>query len=488
MTRGNIAIARCNPVHAGKPNDKNNNGALAILMGTDEDGYVLYPGDANFEAIPFLAEIDGKVKAVVATHHGSTRSLDNTHGTGSQIPHAVTLFSYGRGNSYGHSIQAVRQYYQNKGYKRFFATEELTGTGTGADSQVGITLVFDPDASGNPKKLSSKEMARYTSTQNLGLGPEKDVLVRKVTLPPAYAEEITLGPEANGLDIYAIPDSLGNIEQYFIMGSKITINAPLKVRCTADYPLRLAIHCHDLIINLPSPTTPLITFDVDSGPPWTGPAEAEQIGRVGNDAATGGFFDLRVTENWTIVSNGTTVFDSTNPNISSPQNLKIEYINGKGGTGQQGGRGRNGANGASSSDYLGQSGGDGFDGAQGGEPGRPGGYRASSIMATGPKIKHDNDEPKEITFSTIHSNYGLPGEPGRGGEGGKGGKGGVNGVWYNSGKMDGRSNQRQPDGFKGSEGMAGRRVDIPAVPVQAPQVTLYNSVQETENNILTVKY
>ncbi|KAK6346358.1 hypothetical protein TWF730_010684 [Orbilia blumenaviensis] len=510
MSRGNITIARCNPVHAGKPNDKNNNGALAILMGTDDDGYVLYPGDANFEAIPFLADIDGKVKAVVATHHGSTRSLDNSHGTGSQIPHAVgqcqlvvrgpdgqfkyfgnepvTLFSYGRGNSYGHSVHAVGKFYESKGYKKFFATEELTGsTGAHTDAQVGITLVFDPDASGNPKKLSEEEMTLFSTRRNMKFGEEKDAFVRKVVLPPAYAEEIRLGPEANGLDTYAIPDGLGNVEQYFIMGSKVIIDAPLKVRCTADYPLRLTIQCHDIVINLPSPTTPLVTFDVADGFAWTGPAEAEQIGRVGNDAAMGGFLDLRVGENWIITSNGGVVFDSTQPSASSAQNLKIEYINGKGGNGQQGGRGRNGANGESSKDYLGQSGGDGFDGAQGGEPGRPTGYRASLIVATKPKVKHDSDGSKEITFSTIHTNYGLPGDPGQGGEGGKGGKGGVNGVWYNGMKMDDRSNQRQPDGFKGFEGMAGIKIDIPAVPVQAPQITLYNTVQETENNILKLK-
>ncbi|KAK6522475.1 hypothetical protein TWF281_003036 [Arthrobotrys megalospora] len=122
----------------------------------------------------------------------------------------------------------AKGYYAKKGYKEFFATEELTESGSVVkeQDQVGITLMFGSSTTKNATQLQEQDIYRSFSRQNALFGKEKDFCLQKVSAPPAYAEEVTLGPESEGLDVYAVPDGFGNIEQYFIMGSIVVVNAP----------------------------------------------------------------------------------------------------------------------------------------------------------------------------------------------------------------------------------------------------------------------
>ncbi|KAK6498100.1 hypothetical protein TWF506_004341 [Arthrobotrys conoides] len=141
LTVENVQIIRCQPNPQYRPPDKNNDGALALVIGHGDE-LLLYPGDANFESIPGIKRMGGHIRTVIATHHGSTKSLlpkkdfvlspgtkkgDNKL-VGASIPIASSgisnaVFSYRAGNSYGHNFETAFPFYEAKGYTICEATE-----------------------------------------------------------------------------------------------------------------------------------------------------------------------------------------------------------------------------------------------------------------------------------------------------------------------------------------------------------------------------
>ena len=141
--------------------DKNNNGALALVLG-GTGGCTVYPGDANFECIPRVQGLNGRVKTIIATHHGSWRSLNPRGGKaiGSTIPRAASdgrvIFSYSAKNHFGYDATMTGSYYTAKGYKAVETTETLSGNGLDI-----LEVLFKPTL-----RQSNKASARMALANN----------------------------------------------------------------------------------------------------------------------------------------------------------------------------------------------------------------------------------------------------------------------------------------------------------------------------------
>ena len=507
---GNITISNCNAISTSKI-DKNNNGALAFWYGNRSDGFTLYPGDANYEAIRIPKDAKDRINVLIATHHGSLRSIKSAgKGTGSTIPTAakspittvytgekkskfnkvdvgITMFSYGAGNSYNHSVDSVRDYYGFKDYRMLLATADLeTGNvddgvcywlATTPSENSNLVAQIPPDATDDTERRF-KITGKFSSTQ---LEPEQAAgTVVNNEQERQFDSEIALTSE--NLSNYRI-QSEGKTLRYQIFATKIKITAPFRVNCDQDYPIAVILQCRDIEVQFSDSSNTLVTFDVQSGPDWEGPAEAGKEGRTGKAAFAGGYLDLRVAGDWLLKGkNSKELFSSINISNTSHCSVAIEYTNGQGGQGQQGGRGGKGADGVNGIDDTSRNvkgkragnGGMGSKGAKGGPGGEPSWIPASRILATKEKIKRPS---AEVTFVHKKDAFGVSGKGGLGispqylphdevcadrryvgGQGGPGGVGGLDGLRYNTdGSIDHQnSNRRQAPGLKGTSGLRGK--------------------------------
>ncbi|KAI0097361.1 hypothetical protein GGR51DRAFT_578166 [Nemania sp. FL0031] len=507
---GNINIHVCEHVQ-GTSHGKNNDRALAVSFGSSESGYGVYPGDANYECIPGIDELDSKVVIMVATHHGSQRSITNGKNVGTFIPKAmpkaeayhyegdpqagrhegsVCLFSYGEGNSYGHDSSRVAQYY--KGLAQYSTLETTVGKeGEGTQWHGGILVGLANGFSGQiqPEGGSNTEKNTVTNTEEYAL-PERPGAFR---VPPSCSSFIELHSGFDAMDKFAIRDSHGSIVEYRVVAQTISISAPLQIHCKADFSIPVVIQCMNVEINLPSNfseqnASPLIEFDVANGDAWNAPADYLAQGENGNDAYQGGYLDLRVWQNWKIRKGDTLLFDSasTDKSFAGSIPLVIKYCNGRGGDGQEGGRGRKGTDGRNGTDDKDSSikgkpafpGAAGGVGRKGGDAGGPGLFLPSKL--TGLKGKLEANNNNIVIYASLDTNgFGAAGNPGRGGKGGPGGMGGIEGVRIVNGEIVSK-NRRMANGHKGPKGDAGEpwKGVMPDYTSLAPRLEVHDEEQE----------
>ena len=473
---GNLQFRVCKRV-PGTSAGKNNEGAIAVMFGSDTSGYMVYPGDANYECIHDYADFDEETVIMVATHHGSIRSITHSSKIGTYIPKAATgakakytidqvstngsicLLSYGSGNCYGHSTDRVARYYKtDAGYKPMVSTAgsfNLTQGELAAGKQdiyhegilVGLQTGFQSDAESNVD-ANAETATRASDTSPVGLLASKPSTVPASVMDdnvqwqrlgsrmatPAWPETANLrGSDA--LSSYAIYDSHGMIVEYRVWAKTITLAAPLQVRCQADFNIPVVLQCTSLVIELPPNAAnetkhTLVKFDVANGDTWTAPANLLTNGEPGSDAYKGAYLDLRVLESWVIRSGQDVLFNSEAsspaPTKSEVLQFEIQYLNGRGGDGQAGGRGRTGENGVNGTDdtdggsvrgVQATEGARGGDGCNGGAAGGPSTISRSRVTGLKSKTQFTTStgETKTILSLTLDvQDFGGAGNPGPG--------------------------------------------------------------------------
>ncbi|KAF2970781.1 hypothetical protein GQX73_g2848 [Xylaria multiplex] len=444
----NVTVVRCQ--HNGRFNlpDKNNYGALALFIGRGNN-LMLYPGDANFESIPDINSASGNIRSVIATHHGSTRSLEGGRGqqTGANIPRAstgeaYTVFSYAEGNSYGHDIKNAFPLYQQKGYDYVEATAVLGG---GEDTLEICHFGQDWDASDSmlmadlneAGAMVTESITTKTSVVKNAPSPgENSAAFKRSSLPappadwakkardlsPAklhdsyqrgFPEVLTLtGLGSNGgsldhddLAEYAIKDADGDVVFYDIIATKIILDKlPLNVPCKTDYPVTVQITCQDIELSHPAEQMailPLVRFNVASGAPWPHPANPGTDGMSGDSGYAGGRLRLAVAGNWLGVTQ----------ELTSPvMGISIQYRGGHGGDGQTGGALRP----WDSHTMMGSPGTlDSF--GVGGDAGEPGTIADSEILTVADKWPKGWKVEIDVGQAGTDSEFGKPGKAGKGG-------------------------------------------------------------------------
>ena len=454
MRYGNFGILPSS-VSGALINNKNNSGALSLTFGDDESR-AFYPGDANFEFIVGLDadDIKDSIQVMIATHHGSRRSIMykfNPTQIGSSIPEAgsngvVTFFDHadvtsilccscGEGNPYGHNKQAVEYYYSQKGYKDAVGTNELGTKDICFQFALDESAQLDkPQTRTAIQKAAAIKPSRVvtgsTSTWEAlkgSLKPDPDpTKTDGPTSPskPAFPDTLVIDGAKDGLAPYAIKNSYGQVTQYQVIAGELTIqNAPLTVKCPEDFAVPVLIQCQH--IEVQSDSGVMVCFDVGNGDTWPGPANAGETGAAGDAARTGGYLDIRVVGNWKIKSQGNVVFDSETPSTSRSTALQVQYINGKGGDGQQGGRGKvgqDGQNGTNDSDggrtrgKPAQPGAYGGSGAKGGNGGSPTSFPASYVTGTKSKMSvvDSKGTMQSLSIGLKLDNFGAGGKAGAG--------------------------------------------------------------------------
>jgi hypothetical protein len=453
---GNIAVLQCSTGSSAL--DKNNNGSLALLLGTGSNRF-LYPGDANFEYIYGVADLNNKISVIVATHHGSLRSLNwPSSSAGASIPLAAdgdgsVVFSYGAKNSYGHSLDAALPYYTSKGYKTSDATANLSG---GADT---IDVTFEPTlASQQRVTRPAKKADKPVSAASLGSQDESKRTVKN----PAYPSEITLAgsnskdTSHDDLATYAVRDKYGDIVAYNIIASKVIVkNHPLCIPCTTDYPVEVRILCQDLEVQKAEGdqwNELKVRFNVADAPKWSVESDPGQAGRKGEPGFMGGFLNLSVAGEIALVYKGN---DGQMARYTEECSIKVQYTGGHGSDGQKGGRGADGTRGTDGKDDIvtahssvgvgrpnislmleqglrATAGGKGGDGLPGGAASDQGGFAASRFLGVKSQINPKNSFAVLLELFVDEKRYASPSAPGIGGNGGRGGPGGIEGKRYKS--------------------------------------------------------
>ncbi|EUC40124.1 hypothetical protein COCMIDRAFT_41496 [Bipolaris oryzae ATCC 44560] len=436
--------------------DKNNFGALALAVGTG-DNIMLYPGDANFESIAGIRGYEKKLRSVIATHHGSKVALQvKGGGTGSSIPQASSgeayvLFSYAKGNTYGHDVDSVYSYYKDKGYGEldstaYFKNEDTlevqhfgaewarrlqqSSGSTSIPGQIkpGFSVSSIPKAPSNWPQLAQAEPRVSPDTNALKQFPSTLTL----TGSGQAALNSASGQTQDDLRQFAVTNKDGDIVLYDIVASKIVLqNLPLRVPCITDYPVTVQISCRDIEFRdtnfqATNGFVPLVLFDVASGFEWTNKTAGQvsgqgQNGEPGDPGYAGGRLRLAVAGGW-IRAGG----------AASGKGISILYRGGKGGSGQNGGDGAFGRSGPDPGlmPMMGraptvqlQAGTDGGNGGNGGDAGAPGTIGDSEVLAlsnswpAGWTVVIDKGVPGTAT------EFGQTGTPGRAGSGMPGGKG-----------------------------------------------------------------
>jgi len=149
--------------------NKNNSGALTLLIGSlAASEYLLYPADASFQYIPGIGALSSQLTKLVATHHGSLRSLDDKPSRGASIPAArnqngMLIYSYGKNNQYRHSESLVRSFYADKGWQQVQKTEDL----------VSPNYYFAHRFGAVSQLREAKKNKRMLSAKVVGSGDEK---------------------------------------------------------------------------------------------------------------------------------------------------------------------------------------------------------------------------------------------------------------------------------------------------------------------------
>lgn len=347
---GNIHVVQCHGKSgAGKP-DKNNNSALALVLGSG-DYRTLYPGDANFECIPGIDELSGKVSHVIATHHGSERSLELvSRETGSSIPEAsldgnhYVVYSYRAYNHFHHDVKNVGKYYEGKGYINNAVTAKLDGS-----LQDTLEIPITPW----PASIQSEPVIR--SIQGLKLLPEQatnsEILADDYDSDQPWFEKVVdlQGSDQkdddsrDDLASYAIRDKHSDIVSYNIIVQKLILrNPPLCVPCSTDFPIEVRIQCQDIEIYSSITPVPLVRFNVADGESWLATANTNEPGRAGEPGYAGGYLNLSVAERWIVKTpNEQEIFESAQLATNKEQKLQLslQYRGGRPSNGQKGGRG-----------------------------------------------------------------------------------------------------------------------------------------------------
>ncbi|EPQ56677.1 hypothetical protein GLOTRDRAFT_60082 [Gloeophyllum trabeum ATCC 11539] len=543
---GNWRILRCQSTDK---DDKNNSGALALVVGLqDDDRPLLYPGDANYEYIHNISELDGKLYYVIATHHGSEASLKVKYGgLGDSIPRSVgsagdpaVYFSFGKGNSYGHSVERVVNLYKAQGYKKAYATADLASDEDLLIVGIGPNVLSQLP---NPRPIPgvSEDIAIYHDIESYFAfmnGPSKSTDAPKVprdnSAPPIVTDTITLdGAEHDPLALFAIRDEWQQIVKYRVLARKLIMrNCPLTVKCESDVPIQVLLQCEDIELYATTAAAstpeafPVVLFDVRSGDPWGGYADMGGQAMAGNDGYMGGFVDIRVTGNWLVQIADKSVYKSGEPE-QLRLHLEIQYRGGVGGTGEKGAHGQAGADGVNGtsdkcvvdtnfdpwSGMTGYSysviggarataGGTGGTGGTGGSGGRPSTFPVSQIIATKTKVPdwlQSNTTGHCFTVSVALLNndgvqFGAQGKGGPGGEGGRGGHGGIQGKRFQAYQFPGgftelkdeQSVKPAPDGASGPTGYPGP--DSGVNPVDhgklEPRVIICETEEETHERLM----
>ena len=466
---GNIVIVSCEHNKQYQLPDKNNFGALALVIGSRND-IMIYPGDANFESIPGIEQWNGKVRTLIATHHGSTVALKEKGLIGGSIPQAssnqsYTLFSYAKGNTYGHDVQSAFPYYQKAGYQLV----DATGTFNNLEDTFEIThfehnweladnmleALPNVEAPAPPLVAVESTQIKAPATQQIPVASVREIrpglqATSMPEVPTNWAETaqnqhtvvpndgtskeipdvlilpgsggVTPQPEQDDLLQFAIRDEDGDIVIYDITATKIILEKlPLCIPCNTDYPVTVQLSCHDIEIRGVEPQAglvPLVRFDVASGFEWAQAADPGQDGQPGNPGYAGGRVRLAVAGDWARTGAGATAAIS---------GLSVQYRGGNGSSGQSGGAGIPGSSGVdggvvaidpkgkiSHSDPTPKAGTDGGNGGKGGDAGAPGIIANSEVLAVTSKWPAGWNVVIDIGSPGTDSEYGKTGNPGKG--------------------------------------------------------------------------
>lgn len=107
---------------------KNNLNAITACIKEDSRAVLLMPGDASYSYIAREHKVG--LQYLIATHHGSTRSIISDRGGVSSIPlfegpedkPGEVIFSYGENNAYRHNAATAMPYYQQRGWNTYRTT------------------------------------------------------------------------------------------------------------------------------------------------------------------------------------------------------------------------------------------------------------------------------------------------------------------------------------------------------------------------------
>ena len=459
---GNIVVLQCMHKNGNPDPDKNNYGALALVVGS-EDQRLLYPGDANFECIPEIDHFAGKLSAIIATHHGSLRSLEIAfRPTGDSIPKAntaggVVCFSYGARNPFKHDMERVFEYYQSKGFDPGDATAKLPGQ---TDT---LEITMNPGAhwstaqshiyKGKVQALESDSLPEVPAS---GTAAKNSDFQSLLEISGSDKKDIS----QDDLAAYAVRDPWGDVVSYNVIGTKIVVhNLPLCVPCITDFPVEVQIQCDEFEVQSIEATVPLVRFNVTNGPDWRATGNPSGTGREGEPGFAGGYLNLSVAGDWLIkLPQDKIGFSSKDFAAKTEQalHLTVQYRGGRGSNGQKGGRGLDGTPGGNGTDddvktrqglglraVLGTSswvdkgasatkGTNGGQGAKGGNAGIPSTICQSVLNATAEKVPSGDRMSFALDLGTGQDLFGAPAVAGSGGNGGKGGPGGFEGKRYKS--------------------------------------------------------
>ena len=450
---GNVVIVSCARNKQYNLPDKNNFGALALIIGSDD--VLIFPGDANFESIPGIMEWNGKVRTLIATHHGSTVALDSKGVLGAHIPgpsssESYTLFSYAEGNTYGHGVKNAFPIYEKAGYKLVDATEtfntrEDTFEMTHFEHKWSVsnnTLMATQIQATQPLQQTSAASVREIRTglqaTSMSQPPVDSIETaqRQVAVVPSegtlkqFPDVLTLTgsggatPKSHQDNLlpYAIKDEFGDIVIYDITATKIVLEKlPLIVPCNTDYPVTVQISCHDIEIRDTEPQAglvPLVRFDVASGFDWAQEANPNQDGQPGDSGYAGGRVRLAVAGDWSRTGVGAT---------APMAGLSLQYRGGSGSSGQKGGAGVPGRSGRDGGvvtiDHKGKMsrggptpeiGTDGGNRGKGGDAGAPGTIADSEVLAVSSKWPAGSKVVIDLGNAGTDGEYGTSGIAGKG--------------------------------------------------------------------------
>ena len=453
---GNVTIVSCLHNKQYKLPDKNNFGALALVIGSGND-LLIYPGDANFESIPNMIDYSGQVRTLIATHHGSTVALNKSKGSlGASIPKAssgnsYTLFSYAKGNTYGHNVKNAFPAYEEAGYGVYDATETFYKTGQdtfeiahfehewwASDNSLMATRIQVTEPLQQTPAASVRGTRPSIQATSMPQPPvdSTETAPRQVTVVPSegtskqFPGALTLTGSGNAthkpgqhdLLPYAITDEFGDIVIYDIIATKIVLEKlPLTIPCNTDYPVTVQISCHDIEIRDTEPQAglvPLVCFDVASGFDWAQEADPGQDGQPGNPGYAGGRVRLAVAGDWSRTGIGAT---------TPMTGLSLQYRGGNGSSGQKGGAGVPGHSGKDggvvATDPKGkishggptpENGTDGGNGGRGGDAGAPGTIANSEVLTIGSKWPAGWKVVVDPGSPGTDSEYGKTGSAGKG--------------------------------------------------------------------------
>ncbi|KAK5651884.1 hypothetical protein OQA88_11543 [Cercophora sp. LCS_1] len=485
ITSGNVSVLECAHKSGNAYPDKNNFGALALVVGSGSNR-LLYPATPTSSVSP-----------------ASTNWMANLSGS--------VCFSYGAKNAFGHDMKRVFKYYEKKGFTNGGATAALGGD---ADT---IEITVNLDARWSLAQSQNYNKTQVTATETSSLTPvaaqnnsrQGVDFEELVTLSGSDKKDIT----QDDLSEYAVRDSFGDVSMYNVIATKLVLrNLPLCVPCSTDFPVEVRMQCDDIEIQSSETTAPLLRFNVAGGPEWASTGNPGEAGRDGEPGFVGGYLRLSVAGNWLVkLAGGETAFWSKGFESKPDQSLRlsVQYRGGRGSNGQKGGHGVNGVQGTGSTDdevvyraggvaltsWLNPgtragSGTDGGQGGKGGSAGKPGAFSQSFLTATKGQIPAGDRMSFDLDLGTSDDKFGAPASGGEGGDKGEAGEGGIEGKRYISkrkcfGKDWALDESAPKQASKGAEGTPGQAGDGPPSvdPVEQMKKDMAPSVKTADTRV-----